>query len=500
MKKIICVAAIIFCMLKLAAQNIVAAEYFFDTDPGTGAGAPITISTPGTTVNFTTSIPTTSLSAGFHTLAIRTKDANDIWSLFETRAIYISSLTTDASAIVAAEYFIDSDPGTGAGTPVSVGTTGNTVSFAAVIPTTSLVTGFHILAIRTRNADGHWSLFEIRPFYISTSSADAALITEAEFFIDADPGPGNGTSVSIGSSGSTVNFAAAVPTTSLSNGFHTLAIRTRDASGVWSLLETRPFYISTQAADMGIITTAEYFIDTDPGIGNGSALTVTSQGNTINQTFLATVPPGTSNGQHLLAIRTRDANGIWSLFEVGEFTVTGALPLDWISFTGNRVNNKIALKWITENEVNTSHFVVERSRNGMDYSVIGNITALGQTRNEYGFDDLQPLQGINFYRLKQVDQNGTFEYSSIVRVYFGDADNSLKLYPNPVSSVLSIEFKGREAKVMIHIYDASGKTVQNVRMNNQSVLTVQVSSLAKGTYWIVLSDGITQQKGQFVKE
>jgi hypothetical protein len=500
MKKIICIALLTFGMLRASAQNIVAAEYFFDVDPGAGLGTPISISTPGTTVNFTTSISTSSLSSGFHILAVRTKDASNIWSLFETRAIYISSTTNNASAIVSAEYFIDSDPGLGAGTPISIGASGNTVNFTAVIPTMSSSTGFHILAIRTRNADGHWSLFETRAFYISGSSIDAPSITAAEYFIDTDPGPGNATAVSIGTSGTTVNFIASVPTTSLAAGFHTLAIRTRNANGVWSLFETRPFYISNQAVDMTAITAAEYFIDTDPGVGNGSALTITNPGNTVNQTFLALVPPGTSNGQHLLAIRTRDVNGNWSLFEVREFTVSGSLPLDWISFTGQRVNNKIALRWITENEVNTAHFELERSRNGIDFSQIGQVLALGQTRNEYTFDDLQPLPGHNFYRLKQFDRNGTFEYSSIVRVYVGDGKNSLRLYPNPANSTLSIEFNGREPKLSIQIFDAGGKMVYHMRVNNQNVVTLPVATLARGSYWIVVSDGITQQKAQFIKE
>lgn len=483
------------------AAAITAAEYFIDADPGTGAGIPLNVGASGNTVNFTASIPTTSLSNGFHTVAIRTRDANGNWSLFETRAFYITASSTDAPQLVAAEYFIDTDPGTGSGTPISIGAAGNTINFTTLIPTTSLALGFHTLAIRTKDANNVWSLFENRAFYISSSTADVTAITSAEYFIDSDPGAGNGTSMSIGASGNTVNFTSLIPTGSLSNGFHVLAIRTRNSAGQWSLFETRAFYISTSAADMTIVSQAEYFIDSDPGIGNGSPLTVNVPGNTVAQTFLANVPVGTMPGQHLLAIRTRDANGNWGLFETAQFTVGGTLPLTWISFTGERVNASNRLKWVTENEINTSHFVVERSKNGVDFISVGRVNTLNGTHNNYQFDDVHPLGGANFYRLKQIDQNGEFKYSAIVRLNWSDgSDLTLKLYPNPASSVLTAEFAGREKDAFIQIYDVNGKLVQNSKMANQNILTISIINLANGKYWITISDGITKQTGSFIKD
>lgn len=577
MRYIICLACF-FMMLRAPAQNIVAAEYFFDNDPGTGAGNPITITTPGTIVQFSTAVPTAALSPGFHTLAIRTRDAGNQWSLFETRAFYISSVasspgqliaaeyfidtdpgtgngvplaigpagnvinftaniptaslgsgfhflairtrsadghwslfeargfytsanTANAGAITAAEYFIDADPGVGNGNPTSIGASGNTVNFTASIPTTALTPGFHTLAIRTRNVDGTWGLFEVRPFYISTSSANATPIVAAEFFIDADPGPGNGTPVAIGPNGNTVNFTASIPTASLSTGFHTLAIRTRNSNGEWGLFETRPFYISTQAANMGIVSAAEYFIDTDPGVGNGTALTVTSPGNIINQSFIVNVPVGMPLGTHLLAIRTRDAAGVWGLFEYSEFTVTGSvLPLDWISFTAQKADKKVVLKWVTENEVNTDYFQVERSTNGVDFTTIGKVAAMGNAHNSYDFEDLQPATGLNFYRLKQFDKNGAAKYSTIIKIHFGDASlRTLRLYPNPAKDQLTIAFSGRESLVTIQVFDAAGKMVMNTRTANSPLLYLPVSSLANGSYWITVSDGLTLEKSRFIK-
>src|SRR5688500_6134601 len=107
---------ILFCFLvsvQLNAQvGFNKAEYFFDTDPGAGLGTSIT--TPvGTndTINFTSTIPTTSLAAGFHFLGLRVKHNDGRWGLFEKRGFYISNSTANSADINAAEYFFDNDPG-----------------------------------------------------------------------------------------------------------------------------------------------------------------------------------------------------------------------------------------------------------------------------------------------------------------------------------------------------------------------------------------------------
>ena len=494
--------SLLFCYaFRVAAQNITAAEYFFNADPGVGAGTPLAVGAAGTAVNFSATIPTTSLAPGFHTLAIRTKDANGAWGLSESRTVYISATAAASTPVVAAEYFIDNDPGPGAGTPIGVGTTGNTVNFSFALSTASLAPGFHLLAIRTKNAEGVWGPFETRGFYITRVSANAGMIAAAEYFIDVDPGAGNGTPVVI-TSGAISNFIMAVPTTSIASGFHTLAIRTKNADGVWSLFETRGFYVSSATTDMGTITEAEYFLDADPGVGNGSPLSITAPANGVTQNFLITIPHSTPNGQHFLAIRTKDANGVWGLFELREITVSGfPLPLDWLLFTGRRKEDTVVLQWRTANEINTSHFEVERSANGVEFKRIGQIMASGGAQNDYEFSDSAPVKGLNFYRLQQVDKNGAAKYSAIVKVYFGDAGaTTLKLFPQPVNNELNIVFGGRGVDVLIQVYDAGGKIVSNERKQNASPIRLPTEGLAKGIYWIVVSDGITQQKAQFVKQ
>ena len=299
----------------LNAADMNAAEYFFDTDPGVGNGTAIAIG-PGGNVNFNAGIPLGSLSPGFHILVMRARDASGVWGLLESRGLYISENTANAADITAAEFFMDTDPGNGNGTSIPI-TPGATVNMTAVIPSGSLTPGFHILAIRVRGNDGSWGLYESRGFYISDATVDAANISAAEFYIDTDPGPGNGTAISI-PTGANINLTVPAPITSAAPGFHILSIRVKGLDGKWGLFEQRGFYVSQSTSDVADITAAEYFFDTDPGVGNGTALAVTNPGASFTQTFDITLPPDILVGQHFLAIRVRDAEGKWSLYERGD--------------------------------------------------------------------------------------------------------------------------------------------------------------------------------------
>ncbi len=304
MKKIILLIIAACWGMLLHAQTITAAEFFVDTDPGAGNGTPITITAPGSTVNFAASVPTVLLPGGFHFVGIRTRDDLGKWGLYENRGFFISTATSNVSNIAAAEFFVDADPGVGNGTAITPITAGPNPVFAATIPTAALTNGFHFVAIRTRDADGKWGLFENRGFFIASSTTNVTNIAAAEFFVDTDPGVGNGTAITIVPGPNPV-FVATVPTTSLTPGFHFAAIRTRDASGKWGLFENRGFYISTSTTNVPNITAAEFFVDTDPGVGNGTAVTITPGPNPV---FVATVPTTSlTPGFHFAAIRTRDA-------------------------------------------------------------------------------------------------------------------------------------------------------------------------------------------------
>ncbi len=477
--------------------NITAAEFFVDADPGVGNGTAITPITAGPNPTFVATIPTTSLTNGFHFVAIRTKDINGKWGLYENRGFYISSSTTNVGNITAAEFFVDADPGVGNGTAITPITAGPNPTFVATIPTTSLTNGFHFVAIRTKDVDGKWGLFENRGFYISSSTTNVGNITAAEFFVDADPGVGNGTAITPITAGPNPTFVATIPTTSLSNGFHFVAIRTKDADGKWGLYENRGFYISTQTSNSAGMTDAEYFIDTDPGVGNGTPFTIPG-GQSFNQNFVLPIPLGTSQGQHFIAIRTKND---WGLFAFDTITVAGIVPLKLLSFDAYKNQTTVLLKWKTTNEVNTSHFDVERSTNGTIFTKIGKVNAANTSGdNNYSLEDNQPSKGINFYRLKQVDIDGKFAYSNIVKVLFDEYGKLVNIYPNPATQFVNIDFGGKQKTVLISLYDVQGRQVLTTSMPNQQPLKLSINHLPKGKYILQLSDGETNNTASFIKQ
>lgn len=302
--------------------NIIAAEYFIDTDPGQGSGTAIAV-TPGATTNFVFPVPTISLAAGFHFLGVRTKSPANRWSIFEARGFYVTSTVNNASNIISAEYFFDLDPGKGNATPLAV-PGGATSNFTVALPTTSLGSGFHFLAIRVKSSGGTWGIFESRGFYVSSSVNNVPDVVAAEYFIDHDPGVGLGAPLTI-PSGSNPTFTASIPTTGLDPGFHFLTIRTRDVGNRWSGFESRGFYIVPGFNTAGDIVAAEYYVDTDPGAGQGIPITLNTPGPIIDETLLIELS-GVGSGTHRLGIRVQDANGAWSEFAEDDFTVLVCTP------------------------------------------------------------------------------------------------------------------------------------------------------------------------------
>lgn len=285
---------------------IVAAEYFIDTDPGAGNGISIPVSTPDDTVSLTNSISTTGLSAGLHTVYVRTKDNLGKWSTAQARNFYVTDV------VVAGEYFFNTDPGAGNGTAFTFSPTDDTVNKSLSVATPSnLADGKHILYVRTRTA-GKWSLPQARDFHVLPR------INAAEYFFDHDPGVGNGTPLAISTPSDSINNASySIGTGALSGGMHRLYVRTRSVSGRWSIAQERSFFVRPK------IVAAEYFWDTDPGTGNGIALSITQQSDTLTSSYSIKAPcvmPGT----HFLYIRTKDEAGRWGI--TGHDTVTFSNP------------------------------------------------------------------------------------------------------------------------------------------------------------------------------
>jgi hypothetical protein len=237
--------ALCFVLAPAKAQNIVKAEYFFDTDPGFDSGVNIPVTPAGDISNLSFNAPITSLTSGFHNIYIRAKDANGRWSVTHNRTFYKESLTASASApnVVKVEYFFDTDPGFGSGTDIPVTPAGDISNLSFSVPITSLSAGFHALYIRAKDANGRWSVTYNRTFYKENISvpASAPNVVKVEYFIDTDPGFGSGVNIPVTPSTDISNLQFAVDITSLSTGTHKLYVRAKDANGAWSIATVKDF-------------------------------------------------------------------------------------------------------------------------------------------------------------------------------------------------------------------------------------------------------------------
>jgi hypothetical protein len=184
---------------------------------------------------------------------------------------------------------------------------------------------------------------------------------------------------------------------------------------------------------------------------------------------------------------------------VGNF-VTGILPVTLTSFFGNVNGKQVELKWTTVQEFNSERFDVERSVDGGTFTKAGAVAAAGESSNriDYGFADAMPFEGFNYYRLKQVDKDGSFKYSHIIRVKF-TANRMVRKMVNPVTSLLTVElFKQPEENAYLRIYDLSGKLLRVERISSPIIRT-DVSRLQNGAYIMEIISGQQTETVRFVK-
>ncbi len=176
------------------------------------------------------------------------------------------------------------------------------------------------------------------------------------------------------------------------------------------------------------------------------------------------------------------------------------LPLRWVSFGGKKMSNYNLLVWQTALEENNSHFTIERSNNGIDFSPIGEVDGNGSVLglSEYSFKDIKPLINWNYYRLKQVDFNGVYTYSNIIAIK-NDANIDASIFPNPTSDGnISVEIIGEYEKIkgFWSVIDLQGKVVVKNQSFEGNVLKINLSELPKGMYIISIKtqNNIWQKK------
>jgi hypothetical protein len=462
------------------AQTINRVEYFFNADPGFGNGTSVALTPAADIVNLPFTADISSLPAGIHHFYLRSQRSDGVWSI-TNNWLFLKSGTISSATINRLEYFFDNDPGFGNGVPVTITPASNISDFAFAVDIAALSTGMHRLFLRSAGNDGNWSILNSWQFFKSGQFSPVT-INRLEYFFDTDPGFGNGTSVTITPAVTINDFSFNAGIGSLGLGLHTLFLRTQSNDGSWSQTAQWLFY-KASLAGAGNLTALEYFFDTDPGFGNGTPLTIASSADLSDLSFDLDVS-GIGNGTHRLFIRSRDAAGNWSISNVVEFDRLFPLPVNWLSFIAEGRNAQVFLEWRTDNQENCDHYDVEYSTNGTTYRNLVTIPSQSGTGvHIYTHLHEQPnTNGINYYRIRQVDIDGHFTYSQ-TRIINMSEGFFARLSPNPASDFVEINVS--ENNLTERLFDLSGRQVQTGLLNN-GTNRIDLTGLASGSYLLVI--------------
>jgi hypothetical protein len=171
------------------------------------------------------------------------------------------------------------------------------------------------------------------------------------------------------------------------------------------------------------------------------------------------------------------------------------LPVNLSSFSAQKNSTDALLQWQTNSEANTAYFNVERSYDGTTFTGINKVNAKGQSSNIYTYKDIAGLSSGStntYYRLKIVDVNGNFKYSSTVKLANGH-ETRVNVFPNPARDVITIS--GLKNNDIIKLLSIDGKLLLQQTAGVQSMI-MNIEKYKPGTYIIqVQSDKeVTQQK------
>ena len=168
--------------------------------------------------------------------------------------------------------------------------------------------------------------------------------------------------------------------------------------------------------------------------------------------------------------------------------INAALPVDLVSFTAKRKNQTSLLEWTTRVEVNNEGFDILRSEDGSRFEKIGFTKGQGTATFEkhYNFVDENPLPGINYYRLKQIDINGDATMSNIRQVSFdGPAAGKIKISPNPtIDNIIVDNIIANNIKKIL-ITDDANRLIRTIIVDaTQDIHKYDVSELSSGIYYL----------------
>ena len=188
--------------------------------------------------------------------------------------------------------------------------------------------------------------------------------------------------------------------------------------------------------------------------------------------------PGISGGD----VSCTSGGNVW----VVRLAATSPLPLKFINYSIISRNEKFVENiWTTANEINVSHFNIQRSINGNDFYTLQKVIANNKIYNEYSYLDIQPILGNNYYRIESVDKDGKVNYSEIKLITLNPRFKTVNIYPNPAKDYIYLSSQQNIKELTL--INQLGQIVQH-RTPNAKEITINISRFPKGIYVIQYSN------------
>lgn len=248
-----------------------------------------------------------------------------------------------------------------------------------------------------------------------------------------------------------------------------------DVTNIGAVITTNMTFDMSDAGMAGVIpgVTSNYILVYRAG-QTGAWTEVAAANSTAGDQIFFNNLPLTLDGYYTLATK--------------DYTVS-SLPVELVSFDAVLVHERqVAVSWQTASEFNSSYFDVLRSADGENWTSIRTVPAQGtsQVTIDYSLMDNAPLTGVSYYRLKQVDANGSFHLSDIQSVNNSRKVNQVKIYPNP-SDKGFVTIVSDEPISSLFVYDALGKVVFETQLDSDDTYLLDTQTFESGMYWITLN-------------
>lgn len=337
---------------------------------------------------------------------------------------------------------------------------------------------------------------------VNTQNANISL------YYSAEGSSGSVTTADIVVSGTTLSGAVASSYTNVEQGAPITDVQKTSTSG--AVVTSSSLTVNSSSGDMvcDCLGLGQAGVPPNPTATVNVSQTEIGQQLSLSQ---VTIPPFPTVDVAALAAVSREtgANTVDMDWDVGNLQanvyglihvainigqIVAPLPVELISFNAKEKKGEVELNWKTASEQNNSGFEIQKSVDGMDFYRIHFEEGKGNSfqENSYRFIDKSPIKGLNYYRLKQIDFSGKFEYSEIQSVQLESSfEEIFTIYPNPSTREnIVLEFSSKDkSNLSIEIYDTSGKLRFNKNQmieEGENIIHLNLGSIGKGYYVVRL--------------